>query len=45
MGIKVYVGNLPERARQEDIRDTFSKYGHVLNMEIKGSYGFIVSVL
>jgi len=42
-GVKIYVGNLPERARPEDIRECFTKYGNVVNMELKGNYGFIVS--
>ncbi|CAG8565464.1 1805_t:CDS:2 [Paraglomus occultum] len=40
-GVKIYVGNLPERARPEDIRECFTKYGNVVNMELKGNYGFI----
>ncbi|CAG8546965.1 1636_t:CDS:2 [Funneliformis caledonium] len=40
-GVKVYVGNLPDRARPEDIKECFSKYGNVVNMELKGNYGFI----
>lgn len=40
-GVKVYVGHLPERARPEDIKECFSKYGNVVNMELKGNYGFI----
>ncbi|CAG8531529.1 4268_t:CDS:10 [Paraglomus brasilianum] len=41
LGVKIYVGNLPERARPEDIRECFAKYGNVVNMELKGNYGFI----
>ena len=43
-GVKVYVGNLPERSNPEDIKECFAKYGNVVNMELKGNYGFIVSV-
>lgn len=43
-GVKIYVGNLPERARPEEIKECFSKFGNVVNMELKGNYGFIVSV-
>ncbi|CAH1767674.1 15455_t:CDS:2, partial [Entrophospora sp. SA101] len=40
-GVKIYIGNLPDNSNQEDIKDHFSKYGTVLNMELKGNYGFI----
>ncbi|CAG8506122.1 14305_t:CDS:2 [Acaulospora morrowiae] len=40
-GVKIYIGNLPDRARSEDIKNCFSKYGTVVNMELKGNYGFI----
>jgi arginine/serine-rich splicing factor 7 len=40
-GVKIYVGNLPERARPEEIKECFSKFGNVVNMELKGNYGFI----
>ncbi|CAG8467673.1 10630_t:CDS:2 [Racocetra fulgida] len=43
-GVKIYIGNLPERARPEDIKECFLKFGTVVNMELKGTYGFIVSV-
>ncbi|CAG8490610.1 21385_t:CDS:2 [Dentiscutata erythropus] len=40
-GVKIYIGNLPERARPEDIKECFLKFGTVVNMELKGNYGFI----
>ncbi|CAG8465075.1 2130_t:CDS:2 [Ambispora leptoticha] len=41
VGVKIYIGNLPDRARPEEIKECFSKFGNVVNMELKGNYGFI----
>ncbi|KAG9287062.1 hypothetical protein G9A89_023027 [Geosiphon pyriformis] len=41
VGVKIYIGNLPDRARPEEIKECFAKYGNVVNMELKGNYGFI----
>ncbi|CAG8549992.1 12574_t:CDS:2 [Ambispora leptoticha] len=41
VGTKIYVGNLPDRAQPEEIKKHFSKIGNVVNMELKGNYGFI----
>ncbi|CAG8560332.1 3131_t:CDS:2 [Diversispora eburnea] len=43
-GVKIYIGNLSERARPEEIKDHFTKYGNVMNMELKGNYGFIEAI-
>lgn len=40
---KLYVGNLPESAREKDIRDLFQSFGEVTEVAVLGGYGFIVS--
>jgi RNA-binding protein 4 len=40
---KLYVGNLPESAREKDLRDLFQSFGEVNEVAVLGGYGFIVS--
>lgn len=38
---KIYVGNLSSRTREEDLRSTFSKYGHVVDVVLKYEFAFV----
>ena len=40
---KLYVGNLPDSAREKDLRDLFQSFGDVSEVAVLGGYGFIVS--
>ena len=39
---QIYVGGLSRRTRTEDLDKTFSKYGKIRDISIKGKYAFIV---
>ncbi|RUS29534.1 hypothetical protein BC938DRAFT_480547 [Jimgerdemannia flammicorona] len=41
---KIYIGNVPERARPDDYKDYFGKCGMIVNIEPKNGFGFVVSV-
>ncbi|KAF8319354.1 hypothetical protein DL93DRAFT_2094811 [Clavulina sp. PMI_390] len=38
---KIYIGGLPESARQEDLQACFGKIGRIVNIELKLGYGFV----
>ena len=40
---KLYVGNLPESAREKDLRDLFQAFGELEEVALLRGYGFIVS--
>lgn len=39
---KLYVGNIPDMCRQEDLRAKFEKYGNVVEFDIIKNYGFVL---
>merc|ERR1712183_68914 len=41
MGVKIFVGNLPENISPDVIRQRFERVGKVLECDILGSYGFV----
>ena len=40
---KLYIGNLPDLCRQEELQAKFEKYGAVVEFDIVSNYGFVVS--
>ena len=44
MSTKLYVGNLPEEAKEKDLRDLFQSFGDVSEVAILRGYGFVVSI-
>ena len=40
---KLYIGNLPDLCRQEELQAKFEKYGNVVEFDIVSNYGFAVS--
>jgi len=40
-GYSVFVGNLSRRARSNEIRDSFRKYGKVIDVDLKNGFGFV----
>ena len=38
---QVYIAKLNRKTREEDLREAFSKYGHIKEIVLKTSYGFI----
>lgn len=40
---KLYVGNLPEMAKEKDLRDLFQSFGEVSEVAVLRGYGFVVS--
>ncbi len=38
---QVYVAKLSRRTREEDLKDSFSKFGRIKNITLKQSYAFI----
>ncbi|KAK7476253.1 hypothetical protein BaRGS_00032529, partial [Batillaria attramentaria] len=38
---KLYIGNLPDMCRQEDLQAKFEKYGNVVEFDILKNYGFV----
>ena len=41
---QLYVGGLPRGIREREIRERFQDYGDVVNVSIKGTYAFLVSI-
>jgi RNA recognition motif-containing protein len=37
---KIYVGNIPFSATEQDIRDLFSDYGEIISVKIRRTKGF-----
>lgn len=44
MATKLYVGNLPETAKEKDLRDLFQSFGDVSEVAVLRGYGFVVSL-
>ena len=44
MATKLYVGNLPDEAKEKDLRDLFQAFGDVSEVAILRGYGFVVSL-
>ena len=42
---KLYVGNLPDCAKEKDLRELFESFGTVEEVAVMRGYAFIVSVL
>ncbi len=40
---KLYVGNLPDNAKDKDIRELFQSFGEVEEVALLRGYGFVVS--
>lgn len=38
---KIFVGNLTEKTRSNEVRELFSKYGNVLECDVIRNYGFV----
>eukprot|EP00026_Physarum_polycephalum_P015534 Phypoly_transcript_16240.p1 GENE.Phypoly_transcript_16240~~Phypoly_transcript_16240.p1 ORF type:complete len:131 (+),score=14.48 Phypoly_transcript_16240:37-393(+) len=38
---RLYVGKLSYRTRERDLEDLFSKYGKIINCELKHGYAFV----
>ena len=36
---KVFIGNLPDAAKGNDVEDFFSKYGRIREINLKSGYG------
>jgi RNA recognition motif-containing protein len=36
---KMYVGNIPYNAAEEDLREMFSEIGEIESLKIRGGYG------
>lgn len=43
MATKLYVGNLPDSAKEKDLRDLFQSFGDVSEVAVLRGYGFVVS--
>jgi len=41
---KIYVGNLPETCRRQDLLESFEKYGKVTECDIVRNYAFVVRI-
>lgn len=41
--VKIFIGNLPDRTKANDVRALFGKYGTVVECDIIRNYGFVVS--
>ena len=41
---KVYVGNLPETCRRQELKEMFEKYGKIVECDIIRDYAFVVSM-
>lgn len=42
MSTKLYVGNLPEGAKEKDLRELFQAFGEVEEVAALRGYGFVV---
>ncbi|KAG8937246.1 hypothetical protein FRC02_000015 [Tulasnella sp. 418] len=38
---KIYIGNIPEKARQQDLEECFRELGNIVSIELKQGYGFV----
>ena len=38
---KVFIGNLPDRAKGEDVEDFFYKFGRIREINLKSGFGFV----
>merc|ERR1711868_244463 len=38
---KIFIGNLPDRARGVDVEDFLSRYGKLREISLKNGYGFV----
>ena len=38
---KLYIGRLPEKTREADIKDIFGKFGTIVAIELKVGFGFV----
>lgn len=45
MSIKLYVGNVPERAQEKDLKELFEAFGTVEEVAMLRGYGFVVSAI
>lgn len=43
MSTKLYVGNLPDSAKDKDLRELFQAFGEVDEVAVLRGYGFVVS--
>lgn len=41
---KIFVGNLSETTKANEVRELFARYGSVVECDIVRTYGFVVSV-
>jgi RNA recognition motif-containing protein len=39
---RLYVGKVSNRTREGDLRDLFSKYGHIRHVDVKYGFAFVV---
>ncbi|XP_009328367.1 PREDICTED: RNA-binding protein 4B-like, partial [Pygoscelis adeliae] len=39
--VKLFIGNLPREATEQEIRSLFEQYGKVLECDIIKNYGFV----
>ena len=42
---KVFVGKLSRRTRSSDLEEEFSKFGKIKDVDLRGSYAFIVNFI
>jgi len=38
---KVYVGRMPDRAKERDLQELFSKFGRIVHIDVKRGFGFV----
>ena len=44
LSTKLYVGNLPDDAKEKDLRELFQSFGDVSEVAVLRGYGFVVSI-
>ena len=44
MSSKLYVGNIPEGAKEKELRELFEAFGSVEEVALLRGYGFVVSL-
>lgn len=42
--VKVFVGNIAEGTQNEELRQLFEDFGEVVEADVLGGFGFVVSV-
>ena len=42
MSLKLYIGGLPDRTRESEVFEAFSKYGEIQQIDMKDRYCFIL---